>query len=627
MQPFLIFLIFSFFSFQANNLLAYLRVRRETSSSRAANNGYVTEPPLPTELPGSETPASEDDISGPRHGIPRFADTALSVSPDVPLPDRTASSVKPRSVSDTTMESGRNSSHDLGLESKPLQSPVVHRPDSDEGSPRSGTSETSNDHKQHRAASRYTSADSSTPSRPTSTEPSATTGANESKEVVGDTKLPMITVTAHPEEEEEDYDEEDEEISHDNNTEREASHVSNELAGDSNVPHLDTSSSSSSSKAVEALTTEKAVAFEAVATSSITNGGIGGGLAVSGGRNGSAYSVRREENHEAVVLNLAHGRVVTARQVKMQQGSQASTTSVAPPASMLPSTRADRVLAGFASEDAAAEAAAEAAVLAVVRQQEKVARKAARKAAREQEAQRLAAYDAIERSSPFQHMAAAVMLGQQLTENSNHNTVGAGSNNSNGDGSSGLGNDSAPENSFSGSGDGTSSSNINLLPAIRKEPEAMLVCLPCLLIDAPLVGRLVQRCAVAITSYGRVLILQRLHASTALLGTQSMPGSSSSSSLSASQLGGNSSSSNGPTSGTTATAAGNSQGACTQQHSNSHRHSPASTAAGRAAVAKATNPRAVVAAQVGTAAAFQPEAPSEQAEEVAARAQVNENTA
>jgi len=545
-------------------------VRRETASSHTVNNGYVTEPPLPSELAKAiSTPTTEEIVSGPRHGIPRFADTALSVSPDVPLPEHSPRA-KPRSVSDTAKESHRSSNNDLGQEHGPSYSPVVHRLDSQDGSPRSGTSETSNDAKQHRAASRY-------------------------------------MVTAQPEEE----------ASFDEYAEGEPSNVPNDIGSESNVAYKDTPSSKSGNA--------ESYEEDGVAGSSITGGGIGGGLAVSG-RNVSVYSMHQEEGKEAAVLKLAEGRSLSAHQVnsmatavavasplRTQKANQPSTPS---PATMLPSVRADRVLMGLASEDAAAEAAAAAAAAqAVIRQQEKTARKAARKATRELEAQRLAAYDAIERSSPFQHVAAALMSGQEQQGTNDHTIDDSTGNNSNSSSSAGLGNGNTPELSTNSSSGGAIP-HINTTPpnAMRQKPEEIMVCLPCLLMDAPLVGRLLQRCALAVTTHGRVLILQRSHASNTLLSNQEKPGITSTSP----QLG-DKGVNNDPLSGATTptpttTTTDNSQGDKPQHRTNHHY---------RAAVAKAANPRAVFAAQVGAAAGYRPEAPSERAEDLAENAQVN----
>ena len=581
-------------------------MRRETASSHTVNNGYVTEPPLPSELAKAiSTPTTEEIVSGPRHGIPRFADTALSVSPDVPLPEHSPRA-KPRSVSDTAKESHRSSNNDLGQEHGPSYSPVVHRPDSQDGSPRSGTSETSNDAKQHRAASRYMAADSMTQSHASPTE-SANTAKYEPNEDAGDAEPPMVTVTAQPEEE----------ASFDEYAEGEPSNVPNDIGSESNVAYKDTPSSKSGNA--------ESYEEDGVAGSSITGGGIGGGLAVSG-RNVSVYSMHQEEGKEAAVLKLAEGRSLSAHQVnsmatavavasplRTQKANQPSTPS---PATMLPSVRADRVLMGLASEDAAAEAAAAAAAAqAVIRQQEKTARKAARKATRELEAQRLAAYDAIERSSPFQHVAAALMSGQEQQGTNDHTIDDSTGNNSNSSSSAGLGNGNTPELSTNSSSGGAIP-HINTTPpnAMRQKPEEIMVCLPCLLMDAPLVGRLLQRCALAVTTHGRVLILQRSHASNTLLSNQEKPGITSTSP----QLG-DKGVNNDPLSGATTptpttTTTDNSQGDKPQHRTNHHY---------RAAVAKAANPRAVFAAQVGAAAGYRPEAPSERAEDLAENAQVN----
>jgi hypothetical protein len=173
------------------------------------------------------------------------------------------------------------------------------------------------------------------------------------------------------------------------------------------------------------------------------------------------------------------------------------------------SVHAGRVLGGLAAEDATAETAADATAEAAVRSQEKALRKAARKASREAEALR-AAEPKESRAAPFQRVAAALLVGSHA---SNATTAGCGGS-PNGSGSRGAaeGGGGYPSTPVPSAPGGPSN------PSPSVGPEAVEAWVPCLLVDAPLVGRLQRRCALAVTSRGRVLLLQWPQASTATTG-------------------------------------------------------------------------------------------------------------
>jgi hypothetical protein len=173
------------------------------------------------------------------------------------------------------------------------------------------------------------------------------------------------------------------------------------------------------------------------------------------------------------------------------------------------SVHAGRVLVGLAAEDATAETAAEATAEAAVRSQEKALRKAARKASREAEALR-AAEPKESRAAPFERVAAALLVGSPASNASA--AGGGGSPNCSGSRGTAEGGGGLPSTPVTSAPGGPS----NPRPSVG--PEAVEVWVPCLLVDASLVGRLQRRCALALTSRGRVLLLQWPQASTATTG-------------------------------------------------------------------------------------------------------------